>query len=58
MKNLFRILVAWVAFATIAAGCTETPRTADGKAVPERVLGVYRLYPGREIPPPHGSGGI
>lgn len=57
MKGIFRIVVACACFAAVAVGCARTPRTADGQAVPERVWGVYRLYPGREIPPPETPDG-
>lgn len=56
MKNIFRILLACAWFAAAAAGCTESPRTAARQAVPERVLGVYRLYPSCKIPPPTPDG--
>lgn len=55
MKGVLRILVACLCLA--AAACTSVPRTADGRVVPDRVLGVYRLYPDCAVPPPDAPDG-
>lgn len=44
MKTLVRIFIAALCLA--AAACTSAP------SVPDRVLGVYRLYPETVVPPP------
>lgn len=43
MKNLFKILSAFLCLAAAAAGCSSNS-PANG-TVPERISGVYRLYP-------------
>lgn len=48
MKGFVRILLT--ALAVAAAACASGRRTADGCPLPERVLGVYRLYPAEGAP--------
>lgn len=55
MKRLIRILLAALGLAAVAAGCSSD--AAAGRAVPDRVLGVYRLYPDCAVPPPGAPDG-
>ncbi|MDE6624392.1 MAG: hypothetical protein K2K30_08420 [Alistipes sp.] len=54
MKRLIRMLAAALCLAAVVAGCSSD--AAAGRVVPDRVLGVYRLYPDIAVPPPRCAG--
>lgn len=55
MKRLIRMLAAALCLAAVVAGCSSD--AAAGGVVPDRVLGVYRLYPDIAVPPPGAPDG-
>jgi hypothetical protein len=52
MKRTLPLVSAFICLLVTAISCSPVPRTTDGYPIPERVMGVYGLYPDNIAPAP------